>query len=187
MDLITDPMAAPPEHNSASESGPVTATDVAYATPWVVHGVACSRVLRPPLAVTITEAPSRIAATRACVAIRSPAEPLTCSWVTGCHVPPPTGRRIRVAVPHPLWEEQVAVSARTWPSMTSSDRIDPAGEEALAPCSPPSVVPHSPVPNTKPCDGGANLMPHTAGAGPFSGWPSGTTGAGSPRQLAARF
>jgi hypothetical protein len=33
----------------------------------------------------------------------------------------------------------------------------------------------------------ANLMPHTADAGPFSGWPSGTTGAGSPRQLAPRF
>ena len=46
---------------------------------------------------------------------------------------------------------------------------------------------HSPVPNTKPCDGVANLMPHTADAGPFSGWPSGTTGAGSPRQLAPRF
>ena len=49
------------------------------------------------------------------------------------------------------------------------------------------MVSHSPVPNTKPCDGVANLMPHTAGAGPFSGWPSGTTGAGSPRQLAPRF
>ena len=71
--------------------------------------------------------------------------------------------------------------------MTSSDRIDPAGDEALAHCSPPSVVSHSPVPNTKPCDGVANLMPHTAAAGPFSGWPSGTTGAGSPRQLAPRF
>src|SRR5580700_283268 len=187
MVLSTEPMAAPPEHNSASESGPVTATDVAYATAWVVHGVACSRVLRPPLAVTITEVPSRIAATRACVAIWSPAKPLTCSWVTGCHAPPPTGRRIRVAVPHPLWEEQGAITARTWPSMTSSDRIDPAGDAALAHCSPPSVVSHRPVPNTKPCDGVANLMPHTAGGGPFSGWPSGTTGAGSPRQLAPRF
>src|ERR1700753_481316 len=128
MVLLTEPMAAPPEHSSATESGPLTATDVAYATAWVVHGVACCRVLRPPLAVTITEVPSRIAATRACVAIRSPAEPRTCSWGTGCHAAPPTGLRIRVAVPHPPWEEQDAVSARTWPSMTSSDRIDPAGE-----------------------------------------------------------
>src|SRR4029077_11690960 len=135
----------------------------------------------------MTEVPSRIAATRACVAIWSPAEPLTCSWVTDCHAPPPTGRRIKVAVPHPLWEEQGAVSARTWPSMTSSDRIDPAGEAALAHCSQPSVVSHSPVPNTKPSDGAANLMPHTHAAGPFSGWPSGTPAAGSPRQLPPRF
>src|SRR5215469_15527454 len=187
MVLPTDPMAPCPAHNSASESGLVTATDWATATPSVVHGVERTAVLRPPSAVTMTVVPLSTAATRACVAIRSCSGPETRSLVTRCHPPPPSGRRCRLAPgAHPFIASQLAVSTRTWPSITSSDRIDPAGAAVRAQCSPPSVVSHSPLPKTKPCPGVPNRIPHTAGPVMLDGWPSGTTGAGRPRQLAPR-
>ena len=82
---------------------------------------------------------------------------------------------------------QAAAIASTWPSITSRDSIEPPGEAAAVHRSPPSVVSHRPSPNTKPTDGLANRIPHTAGPVVSNGAASGTTGAGSPRQLAPRF
>src|SRR5215471_3819186 len=170
-------------HSSASPYGLVTVTDEAYATPPVVHGVARVAKVIPPLLVTMTRLPSSTAATRACVAIGRGL--LTC--VTSCHAPPDSGRRVKVPrPPHPACDRQSAVSASTWPSITSSDRIEPPGLAAAAQCSPPSVVSHSPLPKTNPSDGVPNRMPQTTGPELAPGWPSGTTGAGSPRQLAPR-
>src|SRR5271165_963647 len=129
----------------------------------------------------MTSLPSSTAATRACVAI----VPGSRTGVTACHAPPDSARRISVPVcAHPFCAPQALVSASTCPSITSSDRIAPPGPAAAAQCSPPSVVSHSPSPNTNPWPGSANRIPHTAGPAPFCGCPSGTTGAGSPRQLA---
>src|SRR6516165_5771300 len=131
----------------------------------------------------MTSLPSSTAATRACVAI----VPGSCTRVTTCHAPPDSARRTSVPVcAHPVCAPQALVSARTCPSITSSDRIEPAGPAAAAQCSPPSVVSHSPSPNTNPWPGSANRMPHTAGPALSWGCPSGTTGAGSPRQEAPR-
>src|SRR5215470_5127173 len=170
-------------HSSASPYALVTVTDEAYATPPVVHGMARVAKVIPPLLVTMTRLPSSTAATRACVAIGRGL--LTC--VTSCHAPPDSGRRVKVPrLPHPPCGRQSAVSASAWPSITSSDRIEPPGLAAAAQCAPPSVVSHSPLPKTNPCDGVPNRMPQTAGPERPPGWASGTTGAGSPRQLAPR-
>src|SRR5699024_7114950 len=67
-----------------------------------------------------------------------------------------------------------------------SDKIEPDGAAAAAQCSPPSVVSHSPVPNTNPWKKSAKRMPHTAGPFAWNCVPSGTIGAGIPRQLAPR-
>src|SRR5580693_8939718 len=70
----------------------------------------------------------------------------------------------------------------------ASDRIEPLG--TVLSCvhwSPPSVVCHRPSPNTNPIRGVANRIPHTTGALPIAGSPTGTTGAGRPTQLAPRF
>src|SRR6516165_7488591 len=131
----------------------------------------------------MTSLPSSTAATRACVAMVSG----SLTRVTTCHALPNTGRRTSVPVrAHPDCAPQSLVSARTCPSITSSDRIEPPGPAAAAQCSPPSVVSHSPSPNTNPWPGSANRMPHTAGPALSWGCPSGTTGAGSPRQEAPR-
>ena len=128
-------------------------TDEAYATPLVVHGVARVVTVIPPLLVTMTRLPSSTAATWACVAIGRGL--LTCA--TACHAPPDSGRRLKVPrLPHPPCCWQSAVSASTWPSITSSDRIEPPGLAAAVQCAPPSVVSHSPLPKTNPCDGGAH-------------------------------
>ena len=74
-----------------------------------------------------------------------------------------------------------------WVAITSSDSIGSAGETAGVHRSPPSVVSHSPLPNTNPSDGLANRIPHTAGPATPGCAASGTTGAGSPRQLAPRL
>ena len=107
-----------------------------------------------------------------------------------CHDPPASGLRASVPSreqPLPVAGLQAAVSASTWPSITSSDTMEPPGAATLAQCSPPSVVSHNPLPNTKPIEGVANRMPQTADPVVFSGWPSGTTGAGSPCQVPPRF
>src|SRR5215472_17229677 len=107
--------------------------------------------------------------------------------MTACHAPPDSGRRVRVPrPPHPACDRQSAISASTWPSITSSDMIEPPGPAAAAQCAPPSVVSHSPLPKTNPCVGVPNRMPQTAGPERPPGWASGVAGAGSPRQLAPR-
>src|SRR5262249_9591815 len=117
MVLPTDPMAPSPAHNSASEAGPVTATDWANPAPWVVHGVERAAGLGPPWVATLPVVPLSTAATRAGVAIRSSSGPVTPSPVTRCPPPPISGRRWRLAAGgHPLVASQLAVSARTWPS-----------------------------------------------------------------------
>ena len=66
------------------------------------------------------------------------------------------------------------------------ERIEPPGSASRIHWPPPSVVSHSPSPNTKPCPGVANRIPHTAGAAGSPGWPTGSAGAGRPIQLCPR-
>jgi hypothetical protein len=66
------------------------------------------------------------------------------------------------------------------------DRIEPAGTKSRAHCAPPSVVSHSPSPNTNPCSGVAKRIPHTTDALPSVGAPTGSAGAGRPTQFAPR-
>ena len=141
-------------------------------------------MVTPPLLVTATSLPSSTAATPAWVAIMSVGSviPAVRTWVTWLHAPPASGRRSSVPdSAQPPCAGQVAVSARTCPSITARDSIEPPGEAALVQCCPPSVVCHSPSPKTNPCSGVAKRMPHTPVP---PGDESGTTGAGSPRQLA---
>src|SRR5580692_1794700 len=65
------------------------------------------------------------------------------------------------------------------------DRTDPGGVTARAHRWPPSVVSHSPSPNTNPCSGVAKRMPHTTPA--CDGAPTGTAGPRRAVQLAPRF
>ena len=67
--------------------------------------------------------------------------------------------------------------------MAARDRTEPPGWAALVQRCPPSVVSHSLSPNTNPCCGVAKRTPHTPVP---PGADSGTTGAGSPRQVAPR-
>ena len=78
------------------------------------------------------------------------------------------------------------MTARTWPSITSSDSIGRPGGTAGVHRSPPSVVSHRPSPNTNPTRGLANRIPHTARPTTAGCGASGAAGAGSPRQLAPR-
>src|SRR3984957_6676855 len=181
----TLPAAPSPAHITARPVGPVTATQAGAFSPAVLlHGPGWVTVLTPPLAVTITSSPSSTAATRAWVAIT----PLPATGATTCQAPPASGRRCKlpcVEQPPPIGQGPTA--ARSWPSIPSSDSIEPRGEAADDQCSPPSVVYHRPLPNTNPSEGLANRIPHTAGSVDSDRVASGTTGAGSPRQLAPRF
>jgi len=102
----------------------------------------------PPSSVTTTLPPSSTAATRAWVAISR----LSLTRVTRDHGPPDSGLRSSVSpCAQPDCVEHASVSASNWPSMTSRSMITPPGGLAAADqCSPPSVVAHSPLPNTKP-------------------------------------
>ena len=75
--------------------------------------------------------------------------------------------------------------ARTCSGTMARDRTRPCGVTARVHLAPPSVVSHSPSPNTNPCSGVAKRMPHTPPGCP--GAPMGTAGAGRPVQLAPRF
>ena len=142
-------------------------------------------MVAPPLVVTITASPREHrrhpglggdGAGPGHLRDRLPAAPGQRPGAPGCP-----------ACPHPPSAVQAAAIASTWPSMTSRDLIEAPGEAAAVHRSPPSVVSHRPSPNTKPTDGLANRIPHTAGLVVSNGAASGTTGAGSPRQLAPRF
>src|SRR5215472_2846142 len=69
----------------------------------------------------------------------------------------------------------------------ASDSTEPNGAVTRLHRWPPSVVSHSPSPNTNPCSGVAKRMPHTTCARLSPGAPTGTAGAGRPAQLAPRF
>src|SRR6266568_2113876 len=62
----------------------------------------------------------------------------------------------------------------------------PPGPGARVQRAPPSLVSHSPVPNTKPSAGMANRMPHTAGAALIPNRPAGTARTAAVRQVTPR-
>ena len=145
--FCTDPIAALPAQSRASEPGPVTATADPAEPDSSGHGVPRAAEVSPPSPVTTTLLPSSTAATRAWVAITR----ALVTRVTTDHGPPDSARRSSVsAAAHPDCAVQLSMSASSWPSMTSRSTIEPAGPAAAVQCSPPSVVTHSPLPNTKP-------------------------------------
>ena len=109
------------------------------------------------------------------------------TFSTAVQEPPPSDLRSRTAGgPQPPPGVHRAVSASTWPPTMARERIEPPGSASRIHWPPPSVVSHSPSPNTKPCPGVANRIPHTAGAAGSPGWPTGSAGAGRPTQLCPR-
>ena len=160
----------------------MTAIQSGAFNPAVLHGPGWVTVLTPPLAVTITSSPSSTAATRDRVAITP---------VTGHRrddLPGAAGQRPALQGGLHGAADPAGVDDRQELAVDHLEGLDrAAGEAADDQCSPPSVVSHRPLPNTNPSEGLANRIPHTAGSVNSDSVASGTTGAGSPRQLAPRF
>src|SRR5580704_17674817 len=174
-------------HSSASACGEVTATEGPWARSG--HGIGLTVKVMPPSPVTSTSRPLVTAATPAWVAIRSSGSITlpTVTFSTVIQEPPPSDLRSRTpGGPQPPPGVHRAVSASTWPPAMARERIEPPGSASRIHWPPPSVVSHSPSPNTKPCPGVANRIPHTAGAAASPGWPTGSAGAGRPTQLRPR-
>src|SRR5579872_4931195 len=185
--LVVCPVYPWPVHKMARSVAEITATDGVCSGGG--HGTRCR--VRPggPGRMTITSLPTTAAATPAWVAIRSSgssslvAAPLAATTV---QLPPLSGRRARKpSRRQPLACVHRAPSTRTCPGTTATDSTTPDGARTRPHRWPPSVVSHSPSPNTNPCPGVAKRMPHTAPACP--GAPTGTGGAGRAVQLTPRF